>query len=121
MKTYTGSKTKDSKTNAPKTNRALDVLGDPTRRKVFERLRKGPQSVGEIASRLPVSRPAVSQHLAALKAAGLVTDHPEGARRVYSVDLRALIDLRAYFEEFWEQSLAAFKTQAEKRARREPR
>ena len=88
------------------------MLGDGTRRKVFERLRKGPQSVSEIAAGLPVSRPAVSQHLAALKAAGLVTDRADGARRVYSVDLRALIELRAYFERFWEQSVAAFENRA---------
>jgi DNA-binding transcriptional ArsR family regulator len=95
----------------------LDVLGDGTRRKVFERLRKGPKSVSQIAKGLPVSRPAVSQHLAALKEAGLVTDRAEGTRRVYSVDLRALIELRAYFEDFWEESLQAFKTQAESNAR----
>ena len=99
--------------------KALDVLGDGTRRKVFERLRRGPQSVGDIAAKLPVSRPAVSQHLAALKSAGLVTDRAEGARRVYSVDLRALIELRVYFEEFWEQSLEAFKSQAESKSKEE--
>ena len=89
--------------------KALDALGDGTRRKVFERLRNGPQSVGEIAAGLPVSRPAVSQHLAVLKAAGLVTDRADGARRVYSIDLRALIELRAYFEKLWERSVSAFE------------
>lgn len=94
-------------------SKALDALGDGTRRKVFERLRTGPRSVGELAADLPVSRPAVSQHLAALKSAGLVTDRADGARRVYSVDLRALVELRVYFEEFWKQSLEAFKKEAE--------
>ena len=65
---------------------ALTALADPTRRRVFERLRRGPASVGDLAAELPVSRPAVSQHLKALKIAGLVTDKPDGARRVYTID-----------------------------------
>ena len=80
---------------------ALAALADPTRRAVFERLRRGPTSVGEIAADLPVSRPAVSQHLKALKQAGLVTDQPDGARRVYYIDLQGLTELRRWLDQFW--------------------
>jgi DNA-binding transcriptional ArsR family regulator len=81
-------------------SRALAALGDATRREVFERLAQGPASVGELASRLPVSRPAVSQHLKVLKSAGLVTDHAEGTRRVYRIDLQGLVELRQWIEQF---------------------
>jgi DNA-binding transcriptional ArsR family regulator len=99
---------------------AIAALADPTRRTVFERLRGGPRPVGEIARGLPVSRPAVSQHLRVLKEAGLVSERREGTRNFYSVDGDALSELREYFEEFWEKALAAFKEAAEKGADDEP-
>ena len=89
------------------------ALADPTRRAVFERLRAGPRPVGELARGLPVSRPAVSQHLRVLKEAGLVTERKEGTRRLYQVDPGGLETLRAYFEEFWTDALAAFKAAAD--------
>ena len=92
----------------------MTALADPTRRTVFERLREGPRSVGEIALGLPVSRPAVSQHLRVLKQAGLVRERRQGTRNFYSVDGDALAELREYFESFWEDGLAAFKEAAEK-------
>jgi DNA-binding transcriptional ArsR family regulator len=91
----------------------LDALGDATRRTILERLRTGPRSVGEIASDLPVSRPAVSQHLRVLKRAGLVTDRQEGTRRLYRVDTAGLEELRTYVEALWDQALADFKAAAE--------
>ena len=91
----------------------LDALGDPTRRAIFERLAGGPRAVGELAADLPVSRPAVSQHLKVLKEAGLVIDRPDGTRRVYEVDLDGVGALRAYVDRFWSQALAAFKEAAE--------
>jgi DNA-binding transcriptional ArsR family regulator len=93
---------------------AMDALGDPTRRAIFERLRRGPRSVGELAEGLPVSRPAVSQHLRVLKEAGLATERREGTRRIYSLDPGGLLELRAYFDQFWDQMLADFKTAAER-------
>ncbi len=93
---------------------AMDALGDPTRRAVFERLRRGPRSVGELAEGLPVSRPAVSQHLRVLKEAGLATERREGTRRIYSLNPGGLLELRAYFDQFWDQMLADFKTAAER-------
>jgi DNA-binding transcriptional ArsR family regulator len=92
---------------------AIAALADPTRRAVLERLRKGPQPVVEIARGLPVSRPAVSQHLRVLKEAGLVRERREGTRNFYSVNGDGLADLRAYFEEFWQDALDAFKAAAE--------
>jgi len=92
----------------------MDALGDPTRRAVFERLAPGPLPVGEIAAELPVSRPAVSQHLRVLEEAGLVTARRDGTRRLYSVDPRGLAEVRAYFDQFWNQALAAFKEAAER-------
>ena len=92
---------------------AMDALGDPTRRAVLEQLRSGPRSVGEIAAELPVSRPAVSQHLRVLKGAGLVTERRNGTRHLYRVDPAALAELRAWFEQFWDDALAAFKEAAE--------
>ncbi|HWE73469.1 MAG TPA: metalloregulator ArsR/SmtB family transcription factor [Stellaceae bacterium] len=95
-------------------NAALTALGDPTRREIFERLANGPRSVGEIAHDLPVSRPAVSQHLQRLKEAGLVTDHAEGTRRVYRIDPAGLGALRQWLDRFWDDALAAFKAETEK-------
>jgi DNA-binding transcriptional ArsR family regulator len=95
---------------------AIAALADPTRRTEFERLRGGPRPVVEIARGLPVSRPAVSQHLRVLKEAGLVSERREGTRNFYSVDGDALAELREYFENFWEEALAAFKDAAEKGA-----
>jgi DNA-binding transcriptional ArsR family regulator len=94
---------------------AMDALGDPTRRSIFEQLRNGPRSVGELAAGLPVSRPAVSQHLRVLKEAGLVTERRNGTRRLYRLDPRGLEELRAYFERFWDDALEAFKDAAERR------
>jgi len=91
----------------------LQALADPTRRAIFERLSRDPASVGEIALELPVSRPAVSQHLRVLKNAGLVQERRDGTRRVYSVSLEGLTELRRYLERFWEDVLGAFKTEAE--------
>jgi DNA-binding transcriptional ArsR family regulator len=85
------------------------ALGDPTRRAIFERLVKNPLAVGEIARELPVSRPAVSQHLKVLKDAGLVVDQPAGTRRIYRVDPQGLAALRTQLDHFWTQALATFK------------
>jgi DNA-binding transcriptional ArsR family regulator len=95
----------------------MNALGDPTRRRIFERLAAGPKAVGELARGLPVSRPAVSQHLRVLKTAGLVSERPEGTRRVYRVDPGGIVALRAYFEDFWDRALADFQTEAEARER----
>ena len=92
---------------------ALAALADPTRRSVFETLRAGPRSVGDLARGLPVSRPAVSQHLRVLKDAGLVRERRQGTRNFYSVDGDGLADVRAYFEGFWDEALTAFKAAAE--------
>jgi DNA-binding transcriptional ArsR family regulator len=94
--------------------RALAALADPTRRKVFEQLRSGPKPVGRIAKGLPVSRPAVSQHLKVLKEAGLVADRPEGVRRVYYIDPHGLAAIRRWLDGFWDEALDAFKAEAEK-------
>ena len=91
----------------------IAALADPTRREVFERLRGGPLPVGEIAAALPVSRPAVSQHLRVLKEAGLVTERKDGTRRLYRVDPTGVASLRDYFDGFWTDALAAFKAAAE--------
>jgi DNA-binding transcriptional ArsR family regulator len=93
---------------------ALTALGDRTRREIFERLASGPRSVGEIAHDLPISRPAVSQHLQRLKEAGLVSDHAEGARRVYRIDPAGLGAIRQWLDRFWDDALAAFKAEADK-------
>jgi DNA-binding transcriptional ArsR family regulator len=85
------------------------ALGDPTRRVILERLAARPQAVGELARELPVSRPAVSQHLKILKRAGLVADRPVGTRRVYRLDPDGLGALRAQLERFWTQALANYK------------
>ena len=91
----------------------LDALGDPTRRAVLELLRDGPRAVVDIASELPVSRPAVSQHLRVLKGAGLVTERKDGTRHLYRVDPDGLAALRIYLERFWTDALTAFKKVAE--------
>jgi len=95
-------------------NAAIQALADPTRRAVFESLRAGPMPVGEIADGLPVSRPAVSQHLRVLKRAGLVSDEAHGARRLYRIDPDGLGALRAYLDGFWDTALASFKEHAER-------
>ena len=92
---------------------ALTALGDPTRRAIFERLGRAPCAVGELAAALPVSRPAVSQHLKVLKQAGLVVDEAIGTRRVYRLDPSALTVLRDYFQQFWTEAMVAFKAAAE--------
>ena len=91
----------------------LSALADPTRRDIFERLRLTPSSVGELAAGLPVSRPAVSQHLRVLRKAGLVEPRKAGTRRIYSVELRGLKELRDYLDGFWTDVLEAFKAEAE--------
>jgi DNA-binding transcriptional ArsR family regulator len=91
----------------------LTALGDPTRRAIFERLAERPRAVGELAGELPVSRPAVSQHLRVLKNAGLVIDRPDGTRRIYQLDPQGVDGLRRYLDGFWNRSLAAFKAAAE--------
>jgi len=93
---------------------ALLALADPTRRIVFERLRRGPRPVGEIAEGLPVSRPAVSQHLKVLKEARLVTVYRDGTRQFYAIDTQGLSALRSYIDSFWDEALGAFKTYAER-------
>ena len=95
-------------------NALFPALADPTRRQVFERLRAGGLSVGQIAQGLPVSRPAVSQHLRVLKEAGLVVDEPQGARRVYHIDPQGLGALRAWLDQFWAVALDAFKAELER-------
>jgi DNA-binding transcriptional ArsR family regulator len=100
-------------------DRAFEALGDPTRRAVFKRLRAGARSVGEIAKGMDVSRPAVSQHLRVLKKARLVTHRAEGTRRLYAVDTTGLDEVRRWLDGFWDETLAAFKTAAEREAARE--
>jgi DNA-binding transcriptional ArsR family regulator len=96
---------------------ALAAIGDPTRREILERLRKGPRGVGDIAAGMAVSRPAVSQHLKVLKAAGLVVDRAEGTRRVYGLDRAGIVALRAYLDRFWDEALERFRIAAEKAAK----
>lgn len=91
---------------------ALTALADPTRRAIFERLARSPSAVGDLAREFPVSRPAVSQHLKVLKEAALVTDRAAGTRRVYSIDPAGIAAIRAYFEQFWQHSLARFRDAA---------
>lgn|SRR5680860_896258 len=91
----------------------MDALGDPTRRQVFELLRSGPRSVGDLAAELPVSRPAVSQHLRVLENAGLVTHRRVGTRHLYEVNGNGVVELRAWVEGFWDEALARFKAAAE--------
>jgi DNA-binding transcriptional ArsR family regulator len=93
----------------------MSALGDPTRRAIFELLADGPRPVGEIAKHVPVTRPAVSQHLKVLKEAGLVIDRPNGTRRLYQMDPDGVAALRAYFDRFWNRALASFKQAVEQR------
>src|SRR5262245_35605002 len=95
----------------------LTALADPTRRAVFERLRSGPRAVNALAAGLPVSRPAVSQHLRALKEAGLVEERSEGVRRIYSIRREGLKELRDWLDSFWDDALEAFRAEAEKSKR----
>lgn len=95
-------------------NAALATLADPTRRLLMERLRAGPQPVGALARGLPMSRPAVSQHLKVLKKARLVTDRAEGTRRVYQIDPEGLGQIRRWLDQFWDASLAAFRDEVER-------
>ncbi len=90
------------------------ALADPTRRRIFERIARKPIPVGALADELPVSRPAVSQHLKVLKDAGLVVDERDGTRRLYRLDPRGIEAMRAYLDRFWDRALAAFKAAAEK-------
>jgi DNA-binding transcriptional ArsR family regulator len=92
---------------------AFTALGDPTRRAIFEQLRGGPRSVGELAGSLPVSRPAVSQHLRVLREAGLVSDRKQGTRRLYRVAPQGVAELRDYLNDFWDEVLAEFKDKVE--------
>lgn len=94
--------------------KAFAALADPSRRQVFERLRGGPLPVGAIAKGMPVSRPAVSQHLKVLKEAGLVTDHAVGTRRIYAIDPQGLAALRSWLDQFWGDALTAFAAEVEK-------
>ena len=91
----------------------LEALGEPTRRTIFERLAEHPLAVGELAAGLPVSRPAVSQHLKVLKDAGLVTDERAGTRRIYRVDPSGIDAVRAYFDRFWNGALLAYQSAVE--------
>jgi DNA-binding transcriptional ArsR family regulator len=96
----------------------FSALADPTRRAIFERLARGPRAVGELAGEFPVSRPAVSQHLRVLKDAGLVTDRRDGNRRLYAVNPHGVEAMRAYFDTFWSDALAAFQRAAERKGAR---
>ena len=98
--------------------RLISALADPTRRAVLEKLKDGPRPVGEIARGLPVTRPAVSQHLKVLKDAGLVADRSVGTRRIYYIDPRGLGAMRAWLDQFWEAALDAFKLAAEAEAKK---
>jgi len=100
-------------------SRVFAALNDPTRRAVLERLRSGPKPVGEIARGLPVTRPAVSQHLKVLKEAGLVDDRSEGTRRIYQIDPKGLGAMRAWLDQFWTAALDAFAAEAERSAKKE--
>jgi DNA-binding transcriptional ArsR family regulator len=92
---------------------AIEALADPTRRRIFERLRRGPSAVGVLADGMPVSRPAVSQHLKVLKEAGLVSEEQDGARRIYRIDPQGLGQLRRWLDGFWDEALENFKAEAE--------
>lgn len=100
--------------------RALAALADPTRRELFERLRRGPAAVGKLAAKLPVSRPAVSQHLKVLKDAGLVREQRQGTQRIYSVEVKGLAELRRYLDRMWEDALAGFAREETEDKKRRP-
>lgn len=91
----------------------MDALGDPTRRRIFERLAEGPAAVGQLALGLPISRPAVSQHLRVLKQAGLVRDHQVGTRRIYTLEPSGVVAVRQYWDRFWGRALDRFRAAAE--------
>ncbi len=93
----------------------FEALASPTRRSVFEKLRDGASSVGALAEGMPVSRPAVSQHLKVLKDAGLILERRDGVRRIYSVDRTGLSEMRDYFDRFWDDALDAYKRSLEAR------
>jgi len=95
-------------------NSAFSALADPTRRQVFERLANGPAAVVDLAQGLPVSRPAVSQHLKVLKTAGLVSDRAEGTRRVYQIDPQGLGAMRAWLDQFWAVALDAYAAEVDR-------
>lgn len=99
---------------------AIAALGDPTRQAIFECLAGGPKAVGQIAGELPVSRPAVSQHLRVLKEAGLVTDHADGTRRIYQVSQQGVQAIHGYLDQVWGQAMAAFRAEAEREAAAAP-
>jgi len=103
----------------PRAEKVLDAFGDPTRRRVFERLRHRTRSVREISDGMDVSRPAVSQHLKVLQEAGLVVVRADGTRRLYSVEPRGLEALRRWLDGFWDEALTAFKAAAEREAVKE--
>jgi DNA-binding transcriptional ArsR family regulator len=105
--------------NTIQIERVLNALGDPTRQAVFKRLRRGNRSVQEIADGMEVSRPAVSQHLKILKAARLVLVRTEGTRRLYGVDPQGFEALRNWLDGFWDETLMAFKQEAEREATKE--
>lgn len=96
----------------------IAALGDPTRRAIFESLARGPKAVGELAAELPVSRPAVSQHLRVLKEAGLVTDRADGTRRIYQIQQQGVQAIHGYLDQMWSQAMAAFQAEAERVASR---
>ena len=98
--------------------RVFAALHDPTRRAVLERLRDGPKPVGQIARGLPVTRPAVSQHLKVLKEAGLVDDRSEGTRRIYQIDPKGLGAMRAWLDQFWDTALHAYAAEVKKAAKK---
>ena len=104
-------------TNIKHGHAQIEALADPTRRAILEELLNGPTAVGDLAQRFPVSRPAISQHLAVLKRAHLVSDRPEGNRRVYQVNLQGIEAMRAYLDRFWSDALAAFRRAAEESQR----
>jgi DNA-binding transcriptional ArsR family regulator len=99
---------------------ALAALADPTRRVIFERVAERPTAVVDLASELPVSRPAVSQHLKVLKDAGLVSARAEGNRRIYQADPEGLAELRGYLEQFWSKALRSYKALAEQQPTEDP-
>ena len=101
------------------TNRVVSALADPTRLSILEKLREGPRSVGEIANDMPVSRPAVSQHLKVLKGVGLVGDRSVGTRRIYYIDPKGLGAMRAWLDQFWEAALTAFAAEIERSKKEE--
>ena len=101
------------------TQLALTALAEPARQNIYERLASRPQAVGELAAQMPISRPAVSQHLKILKEAGLVTETPQGTRRIYRLDPRGLAAMREWLDQMWARSLIDFKTFAEETEKQE--